>query len=310
MDIKKEKTNRILLIITIILLFTYLLSFTKLFSSDKRKIIKSALVNSKYKELITSFELFSDSGHIFFEKKGDIWFGTNFKDKENYIPLDNEIISKFIDTLCSVTQMYVVTDRISQKNSYGLLSDSAFHIKYFFNDSKSNEILIGDSDFSQSARYLMGSKNTTVYQINNSLENYLNLSLQFWSEPYVISKKIFNNDNTSIQRIIIDCGNIHKVLTPSADNYNDKVSSLLEMRHGGIVSEKTYKYIKNHIILEPELKIKFEKGNKSEVLLSFFRTEEEISNEIIVKCEYPDKKSSFYYRISQWTYNRYKEIIL
>ena len=44
MDLKKEKINIILITTSIVLFFSYILSFTNFSSTDKRKLVKTALV--------------------------------------------------------------------------------------------------------------------------------------------------------------------------------------------------------------------------------------------------------------------------
>ena len=38
----------------------------------------------------------------------------------------------------------------------------------------------------------MSGKNTTVYQVENTIDTFLNTKIQFWAEPNIISKQIIN----------------------------------------------------------------------------------------------------------------------
>ena len=218
MDLKKEKINIILISTSIVLFFTYILSFTNFSSTDKRKLVKSALVNSKYEKSINKFELSQGLEKLFLSKysnnNGEIWFITT-ENNEKIIPADKEIVNNFIKKLISVINMYKVSDKVLQNNAFGLTSEDTFCLKYYFSDSEFQQIYFGNLDFSNSFRYLMSGKNTTVYQVENTIDTYLNTKVQFWAEPNIISKQIINISPESIQKISCSTQNTKKSFNSS-----------------------------------------------------------------------------------------------
>mgnify|MGYP006354257017 CR=1 FL=1 len=99
MDLKKEKINIILIATSIVLFFTYILSFTNFSSTDKRKLVKTALVNNKYIDSINRFELSQGEQKITLSKEkaggGDVWF-ILAKNNTKILPADKELINNFI----------------------------------------------------------------------------------------------------------------------------------------------------------------------------------------------------------------------
>ena len=72
--IDKKHQNMILLITAIFLALLYLMSFiTSTVEKDSREKIKTSLINPKYKDSITSFELADSSGNLELVNNGSFW---------------------------------------------------------------------------------------------------------------------------------------------------------------------------------------------------------------------------------------------
>jgi hypothetical protein len=158
----------------------------------------------------------------------------------------------------------------------------------------------------------MTEKSTQVYETDTSLDPYLTSSLQSWAEPYLISRAAAVS--TDIQSSSV-------IFTNPEENGGKKtalisdINKLIELRHGGGVSESEREAIKN---LTPSMEIFLENGDKSSIKLEIYPSEnQDIS--YIVKAEYfknqpaTNSKSPYYTsysKISSWTYNKIKEITL
>ena len=311
MDFKQKTNNKILIIAAIILTLLYILSFTRTFSQDKRKLVKSALVNNKYSSKISSFQIISGNNSINLNKKisknKEIWFIQN-QDNENILPADSKIVENFIQKLCEVQDMYKISAKINKNNSYGILEDNAFHIFYKTDDNQEqNEIIFGNHDFTKTMRYIMSGKNTTVYQISNNLDSFLNTNLQYWCEPYIISK-IYDITPETIQKIKVVENEISKIITKESSKNQNKdfvslTSRMLELRHGGPVigGQVNIAQIQEQ---KSQMQLQIENGDKTNIKLLFYPYEEDYC----VNCIYPEFSTLL--KISKWTYNKYKEIML
>ncbi len=291
------KNNKILIVLAAILAALYILSFTRSCTSkDSREKIKTSLVNQKYKESITSFELQDATGSLTITNKGDFWtVGT--------LPASNERMQAFINNLITIRNLYKISDKINQNSTLGLTTGTEFHLKYSTQDT-SHELIFGNQDFSLSSRYMMTEKSTQVYEIDSSLDTYLTTSVQNWAEPFIVSQLVFGKiTSQDIQRTSVINQN-H--LTSISDH-----QKLLDLRHGGIPEEELLSALQNS--KTPDTTITLELGNKNEIELKIYPTKSE--NEYIVMTEYQKQKGySPYYtsvsKISSWTYNKIKEITL
>ena len=146
----------------------------------------------------------------------------------------------------------------------------------------------------------MTGKSAAVYEIDSSLNNYLSLSPQLWFDPYIISKALEKNlTYKDIQRIKVDFEGKPSVITTKTDGFADKVSKFIELRHGGKTEYKS--------IGSPELTITLEKGDKSEITVSIFATENQ--SEYNIETTYSETEIKVNTKISLWTYNKIKEIM-
>ena len=154
----------------------------------------------------------------------------------------------------------------------------------------------------------MTGKAATVYEIDSSLDKYLSTSPQIWYDPYIVSKAIQKKlSYRDIQRIKVDFEAKTSILTTKTEDFAEKTSKLLDLRHGGQIEYES--------LSAPQMTITLEKGDTSQIIISIYQTEKD--SEYNVEIEHnggfgSDKTGEIIVRtkISLWTYNKIKEIML
>lgn len=303
----KLSKNFILGFINLFLLILFFVSFNSRFTNkDTSEIIKTELINEKNVNSITKIQFSQGNKKLFLIKNDDFWILKTDENSKNAMPGDTVKIEKFITDFASLRDIKKLSNKISEKNNYGFNDLNSFKIRYFIDDDNFSDLIFGGQDFSLSSRYLMVSNKATVFELDDSLDSYLDLSIQQWSEPTIISKNVLGNvDETDIQSITITENGTNFIYTKNTtDDFFTKANKLLELRHGGLgESVSSVNSVKD---------IKIEFGNKEWVTLSFYNSTEE-KEYIIVSQYYIEAINKKYYytsKISSWTYNRINEIML
>lgn len=295
--------------IQLVLLALFLLSFTKSCSGNKRTVLKSALVNPKYRQEIKQFELLQNGAYLSFFKENGLWFVTN---SDNYvaetsgkIPADSKTIENFLSELTKTRNLYKISDKISKNNTFGLTTPDAFCMNYHTQDYI-YQLFFGNLDFSKTLRYFMTGTNLSVYQIDSGIEPYLTVKPAFWADQHIISAELLPGlKPADIQRIVISekVPEVKTVIyTPESKEWNACTEALLELRHGGFPEafDPDSLQIENWQEL---YEIKIDTGNKSQIIISCFSNSE--ANELNVNYLLSDEKTfSFNFKISRWTWNR------
>ncbi len=303
----KLSKNCILGFINLFFLILFFVSFNSRFTNkDTSEIIKTELINEKNVNSITKIQFSQGNKKLFLIKNDDFWILKTDENSKNAMPGDTVKIEKFITDFASLRDIKKLSNKISEKNNYGFDDINSFKIRYFIDDDNFSDLIFGGQDFSLSSRYLMVSNKATVFELDDSLDSYLDLSIQQWSEPTIISKNVLGNvDETDIQSITITENGTKFIYTKNTtDDFFTKANKLLELRHGGLgESVSSVNSVKD---------IKIEFGNKEWVTLSFYNSTEE-KEYIIVSQYYIEAINKKYYytsKISSWTYNRINEIML
>ena len=303
----KLSKHFILGFINLFLLILFFVSFNSRFTNkDTSEIIKTELINEKNVNSITKIQFSQGNKKLFLIKNDDFWILKTDENSKNAMPGDTVKIEKFITDFASLRNIKKLSNKISEKNNYGFDDINSFKIRYFIDDDNFSDLIFGGQDFSLSSRYLMVSNKATVFELDDSLDSYLDLSIQQWSEPTIISKNVLGNvDETDIQSITITENGTNFIYTKNTtDDFFTKANKLLELRHGGLgESVSSVNSVKD---------IKIEFGNKEWVTLSFYNSTEE-KEYIIVSQYYIEAINKKYYytsKISSWTYNRINEIML
>ena len=309
--------NKYLYIIIVILIFLYVFSF--IFQrSDKRKSLKSTLINPSYVNEIEYFELFDgDKEKLIFQKNGNVWeIHKNYENNIQKLPAESTIIKDFFKTASGVVNMYKISDTFTEDNSFMILKPGYIQFKYTYKD-KIYEIYFGAQDFSLSSRFVMSGKSTDIYEISNFMDKYLTTSVQFWCDSSLISQNVFGKIQVS------DIQKNYVIFDDKMHIFSD-LQKLLDLRHGGFISD--YKNLQNEQInensfqtrnensekkFESKMEIFLELGNKNQIHLnlvqikdnSFVQVESVYENSVGEKFVYNSQ-------ISLWTYNKIKEITL
>lgn len=283
-----KKTEKLLYIFTASLLLLYIISFFKGCSSkDKREVIKTALVNPKYKDKITAIELCNSENCITITKNDNFW-SISEQNNKNTVPASSEMVNNLLENLTTIRNMYKLSDKIDKNSSFGLTDSNKFILRYYY-DGNFHELTFGNQNFAQTGRYLITDKKATVYEIDSSFDNYLTTSIQIWNEPFIISQQVLG-----------------KITDNDVQNFD--AQKLLELRHGGLSSEQPESSSQQTAIKT----VKLELGNKNSVLLDFSQITEETYN---IKINYYKSASNYpvystNLKISAWTYNKINEIKL
>ena len=323
-NIKQNKNLIFLYALVLILALLYLLSFVK--KTDKRKAVNTALINSKYQDSIYKLQLSNVQGLLELTKKDGIWFAGDF-------PADSERVNNFLKNLTKIRTLYKIQEIKSKGHtskaqetiieSYGFDKKDSFAIRYFYNESDFMDLIFGKNDFSQTSRYLMSSKSTAIYEVDNSLEPYLTLSKQIWCEPYMISHIISGKiDSDMIMKIKINYDNREIIKDSQSENWKTNCSKLLDLRHGGFQelnkngntgADTDSDFEKN----QAEMILSLELGNKNSIKIIISPDENsssENTGQYQVQAQYYLNASNQIFtcnsQISLWTYNKIKEIML
>ena len=309
--------NKYLYIIIVILIFLYVFSF--IFQrSDKRKSLKSTLINPSYVNEIEYFELFDgDKEKLIFQKNGNVWeIHKNYENNIQKLPAESTIINDFFKTASGVVNMYKISDTFTEDNSFMILKPGYIQFKYTYKD-KIYEIYFGAQDFSLSSRFVMSGKSTDIYEISNFMDKYLTTSVQFWCDSSLISQNVFGKIQVS------DIQKNYVIFDDKMHIFSD-LQKLLDLRHGGFISD--YKNLQNEQInensfqsrnensekkFESKMEIFLELGNKNQITLNLFKLKE--NSFVSVESVYENsvgEKFVYNSQISLWTYNKIKEITL
>lgn len=307
--------NKYLYIIIVILIFLYVFSF--IFQrSDKRKSLKSTLINPSYVNEIEYFELFDgDKEKLIFQKNGNVWeIHKNYENNIQKLPAESTIINDFFKTASGVVNMYKISDTFTENNSFMILKPGYIQFKYTYKD-KIYEIYFGAQDFSLSSRFVMSGKSTDIYEIPNFMDNYLTTSVQFWCDSKFISQNVFGKIQVS------DIQKNYVIFDDKMHIFSD-LQKLLDLRHGGFISniqsnqdeqnpENAYKNDHQNKEYESKMTIFLELGNKNQITLNLFQLKE--NSFVSVESVYENsvgEKFVYNSQISLWTYNKIKEITL
>lgn len=298
MDKKKNKFNTYLILGCVLLVILYSFSFFKKPTVDSRKSLKTALVNPKYKTEIDKIVIKNDENSITLEKNNSFWEILSSENPFIKLPADSQKINSFLEKLTSIIDVYKIADKKNNEENYNL-DKNAYDFNFYVKNELSGRILFGKQDFSQTKRYVTSESNKKIFEMEDTMQNYLSVKINSWSEPFIISQQVLNSiKKDDIQRIIV---NNSEKYTKNSKNWDEYVSKLLDLRQGGIISQEI-----NFDLLEYQLKL--ELGNKNEITIFVYKTQNE--QEFALKNVYfnssTNTKSEYYSLISGWTFSKLK----
>lgn len=292
--------KKIIIVWALVLFFTltYLLSFIKTSSKDNRKSIKTSLLNPKNIENLCEFE-FSDlesSCKIVLNKTLNKW---EIKSNSQVIYADSNKINSLIEELSKISEIYKISNSQNDSDFGFTNASSAFSLTYFLEDGKSTQLNFGNHDFSDSYRYLKNSNNSQVYEISSTIDNFLSTSIQYWSDPLIISKEILGKKSYK-DVVKYTYSKNQNIITGDSTNsdFNEYISKLFDLRHSGFANLDK--------IQEKDSTLTIDFGDKSSLEITIFTTEAD--NEYAIELEYYDylleKSYKSWMKISSWTYNK------
>lgn len=298
MDKKKNKINTYLIFGCILLVILYSFSFFKKPTVDARKSLKTALVNPKYKTEIDCIVIKNNDDSITLKKNNSFWEISSSENPFIKLPADSQKINSFLEKLTSIIDVYKIADKKNNEENYDL-DKNAYDFNFYVKNELSGRILFGKQDFSQTKRYVTSESNKKIFEMEDTIQNFLSVKINSWSEPFIISQQVLGSiKKDDVQRIII---NNSEKYTNSSKNWDEYVLKLLDLRQGGIVSEEI-----NFDSLEYQLKL--ELGNKNEITIFVYNSDK--GEEFILKNIYFDfsknKTYEFYSLISSWTFSSLK----
>ena len=298
MDKKKNKFNTYLILGCVLLVILYSFSFFKKPTVDARKSLKTALVNPKYKTEIDKIVIKNDENSITLEKNNSFWEISSSENPFIKLPADSQKINSFLEKLTSIIDVYKIADKKNNEENYNL-DKNAYDFNFYVKNELSGRILFGKQDFSQTKRYVTSESNKKIFEMEDTVQNYLSVKINSWSEPFIISQQVLNSiKKDDVQRIIV---NNSEKYTKNSKNWDEYVLKLLDLRQGGIISQEI-----NFDLLEYQLKL--ELGNKNEITIFVYKTQNE--QEFALKNIYfnssTNTKSEYYSLISGWTFSKLK----
>lgn len=275
---------------------------------NHRTLLKTAYVNAKNEDKINQIWITKNESTLILQKQAGIWYVVEEK-SSNFIPADSKKVQNFINELIKVRNLYKISDRIKAGNAFGFDSPDGVTVKYQTEAAVYPRLYFGSLDFAQISRYFMTEKNTAVYQSDTNLDVYLSSSVQMWSEPFIFSQNLSSiQDARSVQTIKIEAEEKKSILDSSSPDFYDVCSRFMEFRHGGPFSAEKSTENSDE---KSDLKLTFSLGNKAQAEFSFYQLEEGL---VKVFCKYNFERSassvSYDLKISSWTYNKIKEIML
>ena len=302
-----------------ILLILYILSFTVFSSSASQKRIRQQiqLLHEADISSIDQIAIQNNSSYILLTRKNNMWLASANFEYENFLPADTEVLQKFFVSLISQHNM-IKAGKKEIENMTGINQQNAVTISLVKNGELYQNLYFGELNFSQSERYFTTDELNSIFLIDTSFDSYLTTSSQYWCDPYLISEQLKNSvfQMGDIQSLTLTYNEEDKPRnikrTPSWENWNAASQKLLELRHGGFAPLEEISVI-DELSLIPVMSLEFEMGDKSVINQNFYLSQS-VENEYLVKTTFSSPRSSedftCYSKISLWTYNKIKEMIL
>lgn len=296
---KKISTNTYLVFGALIMVILYSFSFNKNLQNQKgRKPIKTALVNPKNRELVNLIEITQNQKTLVLEKSNEIWFvfeKNDLQENKKYIA-DSSRINKFLGELSKIRTMYKISDSIKNNTEYGFDDDKTVFVKYTVENQGFSEFTFGSHDFTGTSRAFMHGKSTSVYEIDSSIDSYLNTNLSFMCDPLIFPDSVFKNlDAKSVQSVKITNQNQILLLKNGEKDFFQKVSKILSLRHGGPIDFDYTDKIPISIV-------EIQNGDKTFINAEIFKNSAEsyvLKTGTFINGEFFEWTVS----ISSWTYN-------
>lgn len=268
-----------------VLILLFPLSFIIQNNRNNLKSVKTAFLNPKFEKNLTSIEIGNSYDKIFLLRKNDGW--TVSKDSSIF-PADQKSVYRLIESLMKIRTL----EEISSKNDFFDASNS-FDLTYELKDGFKTKFYTGKTDISETKISIKTENKGTIYYTDNDISAFLNMKISFWIEPELIPES-WKISGDSISRISLIENGKRKVLSPEANDFEEKSRKLLSLRHGQTVDT----FNENEI---SRLEIFLSDGSK--ITLGFNRTEDDSYCVNCFTSEY-----NYNVSVSSWTYEKLREL--
>lgn len=280
-----SRTEKYLWFLAAVLLLLFPLSFVIQNRKSSLKTTKTALLNPKYENEIKEIDIRQDEIEIRLFYNNGIW--TCHWDSFIF-PADQNSVSRLIGTLKKIRKL----EEISRQNDF-FQDSQATEFSYCLENGTTSSFFAGKTDLSETKISLKTGKKDKIYYTENDISQFKNLSPSFWIEPELIP---LHTDYSLdiISKISFVENGIRRNLIPGSENFDEKLKTLLSLRHGKIeTSDISKEYARLELLTSEDKKI----------LLIFSELDDQT---YLVTC----RNSDFNYSvsISSWTYGKLKEL--
>ncbi|MCK9168961.1 MAG: DUF4340 domain-containing protein [Treponema sp.] len=293
-----KKNSTLLGYVAAVLIVLYGVSFIPAIRGhNMEKHFQSALMNKKYENILTEIEIAGEntSLKLYRRNENDLWKGVS---NGSVFPVDNGQIQAFISSFTKVRNMYKISDSEKKWDFFSLSAQHSVVIVYKLNNDMSTKIYFGGQNFLKNRRYLRIDNKISSYEIDSDLDVYLTTKESFWYDPYIIPQNVTASSIEDIQSIRIN-GMIYNQKT---DDFEEKCTKLLELRHGEIASipndgKKVYL-------------IEVESGDGLYICIQVYKTAEGKILLYTFKNTLDGKKYDYNYavKISNWTFEKIEKL--
>ncbi len=293
-----------------ILAVLYILSLT-VFSKtvkSKKHIQQLQLLHEADISNIDIITIQNGAAAVILTRTDNMWLIVNQNDVNDRIPADTQRLQKFFVLLVSKHNMTKAGKSDSSNgNAYGLDSDQATEITLYKNGTAYEKLSFGALNFSQTERYFTTQELKSVYLAGQEFDGFLNVSVQSWADPYIISEQL-KNDVFMMgepQGISVLYDSKSNEVPEPVEGFD--FEKLFELRHGGFAE---------NLPSQLELSFIIQMGDKSSIQLDISQiiSDEDSANAYIVKTTFDSERTqktvSYTTQISQWTYNKISEMML
>ena len=201
-------------------------------SSYGMRSVKTVLFNPKYMDSINSVIISQNEESIKLVKKSDGWYCNG----DGVICfLNKNHIDEFISVLMEQRNVYHISDKSKNWESYGLDLTNSHKIQFFDEGQNPLQTLyFGNINFDTGSIYLRTEKTNTVYKTKDDFYSFLNTNIDFWADMHILPENLFSLNNDSVIRVLIDG---KKLENERIDTYVKKLASL---RFSHIVPKNAY----------------------------------------------------------------------
>jgi hypothetical protein len=197
---------------------------------NAEKSVLSALMNKKYEGSVHEIQIAEgeNSIRLYNQNNSAIWEGSI---RESIFPVDNSVISRFIQHLTNTRNLYKISDRQTEWPLLGVDKDNATTILYKNDMNVSTKLYFGGQNFLKTRRYLRIDNKLSIYEIDSDIDAYLTPTSSVWMDPYIVPQNVNGKITQSdIQRI--KAGS--KYFSSKYTDFGKKCADLLELRHGDL----------------------------------------------------------------------------